>query len=217
MATPTTTSGIRAIAPYRLPTRAELPAAQTRWTADPTRAVLLIHDMQRYFLAPFGSPLRETLIGQTRQLRDTAVQCGVPIAYTAQPGDMTPPQRGLLEDFWGPGMTAGPEHRTVVPELAPRAEDRVFTKWRYSAFFKSTLLDWMKESGRDQLVLCGIFAHIGVLTTALDAFTHDIQPFFVADAMGDFSAEHHRFAMNHAARSCARVLLTEEVLREFTA
>ncbi|RJQ81268.1 isochorismatase family protein [Pseudonocardiaceae bacterium YIM PH 21723] len=210
-------SAIPAIASYRLPTRADLPATQARWTADPARAVLLIHDMQRYFLAPFDSPLREELIAHAAQLRDLAIQSGVPIAYTAQPGDMTPQQRGLLEDFWGPGMTAGPEHRKVVPELAPRAEDKVFTKWRYSAFFKSTLLDWMKESHRDQLVLCGVFAHIGVLTTALDAFTHDIQPFFVADAVGDFSAEHHQFAMTHSARSCARVLLTEEVLHEFTA
>ena len=36
---------------------------------------------------------------------------------------MTDEQRGLLKDFWGPGMRAEPGDRQVVAELAPAASD----------------------------------------------------------------------------------------------
>jgi isochorismate hydrolase len=136
----------------------------------------------------------------------------MPVAYTAQPGGMTDEQRGLLKDFWGPGMRVDPADREVVEPLAPGPDDQVFTKWRYSAFFRSGLLEWMRAHGRDQLVLCGVYAHVGVLMTAVDAFTHDIRPFLVADAVADFSAGDHRLAVEYAARRCAVVTTTDAVL-----
>ena len=101
--------------------------------------------------------------------------------------------------------------REVAPELAPTATDWVLTKWRYSAFHRSDLLARMRSAGRDQLVLSGVYAHVGVLATALDAFSHDIQPFLVADALGDFTAADHRRTLEYAAQCCAMVVLTEDV------
>ncbi len=45
--------GLSAITSYQLPTPGELPASTAQWAPDPDRAILLVHDMQRYFLAPF--------------------------------------------------------------------------------------------------------------------------------------------------------------------
>jgi isochorismate hydrolase len=89
----------------------------------------------------------------------------------------------------------------------------VFTKWRYSAFARTDLLAWLRGHEVDQLVICGVYAHVGVLMSAVDAFTDDIQPFVVADAVADFSAEDHRFALEYAARNCAVVAMAEDVLR----
>jgi isochorismate hydrolase len=198
-------TGIPSISAYPLPTEGDLPSAAVSWKAEPDRSVLLVHDMQRYFLAPLPETLRNELVRGAAQLRDHCAGLGIPVAYTAQPGSMTDEQRGLLKDFWGPGMRAAPEDRQVVDALAPREQDWLLTKWRYSAFFKTDLLQRMRAAGRDQLILCGVYAHVGVLATAVDAFTNDIQPFFVADATADFSEDYHRSALTYAAERCARV------------
>ncbi|MER8045945.1 isochorismatase family protein [Streptomyces sp. NPDC094032] len=205
-------AGIPPIEPYALPTADELPGNTARWSADPDRAVLLVHDMQRYFLRPFPAPLRDPLVRNAALLRERAVATGMPVAYTAQPGGMDDEQRGLLKDFWGPGMRVDPADREVVEPLAPGPDDQVFTKWRYSAFFRSGLLEWMRGQGRDQLVVCGVYAHVGVLMTAVEAFTNDIQTFLVADAVADFSAAYHRQAVTYAAERCAVVATTGTVL-----
>ncbi|MFD4027513.1 isochorismatase family protein [Streptomyces sp. NPDC058576] len=201
-----------------MPTPDELPGNAAQWTPDPRRAVLLLHDMQRYFLRPLPADgTRADLVRNAARLRKRCAELGVPVAYTAQPGSMTDEQRGLLRDFWGPGMRAREADREVVDELAPAAGDWRLTKWRYSAFHHSGLLGRMREEGRDQLIVCGVYAHVGVLMTAVEAFTHDIETFLAADAVADFSREHHLFTLRYAAGRCAAVAVTDTLIDELDA
>lgn len=205
---------ISAVTPYPMPTPGELPTNIVRWAAKPDRAVLLIHDMQRYFVKPFpaGKPPAVELIHNTTVLRERCARLGMPVAYTAQPGRMTRYERGLLADFWGPGMRTDPADQQIIAPLAPADGDWRFTKWRYSAFFRSLLLQQMRDHGRDQIIICGVYAHVGILMTAADAYANDIQPFLVADAVADTSADDHRQAISYAAQCCAAVITTSQVL-----
>ena len=203
------------VQPYRMPDERDLPPGVVTWRPDASRAALLVHDMQRYFvrfLSEGQSPAVE-LIAHTRALLGAAREAGLPVFYTAQPGAMTPEDRGLLADFWGPGMTRALSDREIVPELAPAPGDTVLTKWRYSAFVRSGLHRRLVQAGRDQLIVCGVYAHVGCLMTANDAMARDIQPFLVADAVADFSDVYHRLALEYAAERCAAVVTTETVLR----
>lgn len=205
-------TGIADIESYPLPTSADLPKNVADWTVDPRRGALLIHDMQRYFLRPFPEAMTSQLVRNTVSVLDRCRALGMPVAYTMQPGGMDPSQRGLLADFWGAGMQPAPADRDVPEPLTPGPLDGVFTKWRYSAFFRTELLAWLRRHGADQLVICGVYAHVGILTSAVDAFSNDVQPFVVADAVADFSAQDHRFALEYAARKCAVVVTAEDVL-----
>lgn len=202
------------IEPYPMPDIAGLPPNVASWQVDPGRAVLLIHDMQRYFLAPFPpaeSPAVDLMTNAVR-LRERCRALGVPVAYTAQPGGMSDADRGLLRDLWGPGMAAQAQHNEIVPALAPEPGDRVFTKWRYSAFHRNDLLPFLRSQGRDQIVLCGVYAHVGVMISACEAFTNDIETFLVGDAVADFTAAYHRLALEWSALRCAVVCTTDSVL-----
>ncbi|MER2178102.1 MAG: 2,3-dihydro-2,3-dihydroxybenzoate synthetase, partial [Stenotrophomonas maltophilia] len=59
------------IQPYPLPTQAELPTPRGAWQPDSARVALLVHDMQRYFLAAFdagNAPLRPAVDNIARLL-----------------------------------------------------------------------------------------------------------------------------------------------------
>ena len=205
---------IPTIEPYPMPTAAELTAGPAGWQPDPARAVLLVHDMQGYFVGffpPGRSPTVE-LLANVRRLKDAAAAGGIPVVHSAQPGRMSRADRGLLHDVWGAGMADDPRDRAIVPAVAPAPGDAVLTKHRYSAFHRTTLAADLAAAGRDQLIVCGVFAHIGCLLTAADAYAHDVQPFLVADAVADFSAEEHRWALWYAARRCAVTLTTGQLL-----
>ena len=89
-------------------------------------------------------------------------------------------------------------------------------KRRYSAFFDTPLQDMLTEQGRDQLIVTGIYGHIGCLTTAVDGFMRGVQPFVVADAIADFSRTDHETALRQVARTCGQVIGVEAVQAALT-
>ncbi|WP_199485256.1 isochorismatase family protein [Actinomadura craniellae] len=134
------------------------------WTADPSRAVLLIHDLQNHFADAFARdvpPIPE-LVTNIIALRSHCATLGIPVVY----GD----------------------------------------------FQQTPLARVMADLGRDQLIITGIYAHLGCLMTAREAFMRDIEVFFVADATADLSADHHLSATTYAAGRCTMALTTDRVL-----
>ena len=163
-----------------MPAGTDIPESRAPWTIDTARAVLLIHDMQKYFVRFFredASPVVD-LIHNIGLIRKHCVAAGIPVVYTAQPGNMSPGQRGLLKDFWGPGMAVEPEERDIVDALRPAEDDLVLTKWRYSALHRTDLLGYLDRSGRSQLIVCGVYARIGCLMTAAEAISRKIFPVY---------------------------------------
>lgn len=199
---------IPAIKPYLMPGASDLPKNKVSWKADSNRSVLLIHDMQQYFLNAYTlgeSPVVE-LIDNIKRIKEQCAELGIPVVYSAQPGNQKPEDRALLQDFWGPGLTDDLAETRIIREIEPTEKDIILTKWRYSAFKRTDLKDFMQNQGRDQLIICGVYAHIGCLLTACEAFMEDIQTFFVYDAVADFSLDQHKMAIKYAAERCAATI-----------
>lgn len=203
------------IASYETPQSASFPMNKVNWNVDSTKAVLLVHDLQEYFLNFFDrtqAPVPE-LLANVKRVQSMSREAGIPVIYTAQPANQDPQERALLTDFWGTGLTQDTE---IASDIAPEEGDILYTKWRYSAFKKTNLLKWMKENQRDQLIIVGVYGHIGILSTALDAFMLDIKPFVIGDAIADFSAEDHAFTLKYVTGRSGSVKSIEQLNKDLS-
>lgn len=201
------------IAPYPLP---EIPASPTvPWDLDPQRCALLVHDMQSYFIGAYdtsASPMN-TVLPNIRRMIDAADAAGVPVFYSAQPPRQQQSRRGLLSEFWGEGIQTE-EEAAIIGELSPRDHHHVVTKWRYSAFARTDLRHALAFAGRDQLIITGVYGHMGCQVSAVDAFMNDVAPFLVTDGIADFTAADHHNTIDWVGRRCGIVLPTARVLEQ---
>ncbi len=199
---------------YDLPEEHEIPRPRVDWRLEPSRAALLVHDLQGYFVRAFpaDAPPMPAVLRNAASLVEAARAHGVPVYFTAQPGRQPRERRGLQADMWGAGMSDAPADRDIVAAVAPAPTDVVLTKWRYSAFLKSDFEARLRAQRRDQLIVTGVFAHIGCLLTAADAFMRDVEPFVAADAVADFTREHHDRALAYVAGCCGVALSTSAIL-----
>ncbi|MFD4143287.1 isochorismatase family protein [Streptomyces sp. NPDC058572] len=207
--------GLPVIDAYPMPDRSALPRSGALWDVDPERAALLVHDMQNHFVGAFPperSPVME-LVENIATLREVAGTLGMPVVFSAEPAGQQPDKRGLVADVWGPGIGDDTKAAAIIEPLAPRPGEHLLANVRHNAFLRSHLGRLLRSEGRDQLIICGVYAHLGVLLTAADAFMNDIQPFVVADAVADFSAEEHAMALRWAAHS-GKVCTTNALLRD---
>ncbi|MFC5218439.1 isochorismatase family protein [Streptomyces coerulescens] len=200
------------IFPYVMPTAAMLPDDDTGWILDPGRAALVVLNLQRRFvrvLAEEGAPVSE-LLANTARLVAAAHAAGVPVIHSVPAGE-----RGPATYVRPPGAPDDRDGEAFAEQVEPRTGDTVLTARKHSAFARTRLEGRLRDLRRDQVVIAGLFARVGVLMTAADAWVRDLEPFVVADAVADASAGSHGFALEWVADTCGAVTSTDRVVTLF--
>lgn len=100
-----------------------------------------------------------------------------------------------------------------VPPLARLEGAYSLTKRQLGAFYGTDLDLQLRRRGIDTIVLCGISTHIGVDTTAREAYQSNYHQIFVGDAMTADTEEQHDFVCRHIFPRLGRIRSTEAVLR----
>lgn len=194
------------------PSSIKLPDNKLDWEIDWSRAAVLVHDVQYFFLRPFPKATAQELLANIEHVCTAAKARNVPIIYSVQPGGMTRLERGLLHGLWGKGMSDERDDSDIPEQLWSNYPGQKIVKWRYSAFSGTNLSMVLGSLQRSQLVVTGVYAHLGVWATTMDAFGGNIEPVVVSDAIADFTADRHSRALDLIASSCARVLSSREVV-----
>ena len=111
----------------------------------------------------------------------------------------------------GPLLTRGPETR-IVAALAPRPDEFVVPKHRWSAFHGTYLETALRTRGVDTLILCGGSTDVGIASTAFAARDLDYNLVIVSDACTSPERDNHDQLMARVFPRMARVRTASQVI-----
>jgi len=184
-----------------------------RFVLAPSRAALLVIDLQRHFCDPAGRsffPGAAQALAVGRGLIATFRAAGRPVAFTRH-GHRDDGDLGAFARFYDDHLLATDPEGALMPGLEPTTGDAVFVKSTYDAFLGTSLEPWLVGQGVSQIVLAGVCTHRCVDTTARAAFCRGLDVFVVADACAARREGMHEAALATLADSAAVVLSAEEV------
>lgn len=202
---------------------------------DPNTTAMIVVDMQNDFVAP-GAPLQSQagldMVPQLQRALSCCRASGIPVIYTAHVHRAAGCDLGLLRHdpaiATRDALVAGSEGAAIFPEIAPREDEIVITKHRFSAFYGTDLEIILRGLGVTTVVITGVTTENCCHATARDAFFRDFQVVFLADATatGDYpdlgygglsADEVHRATLVVLARDTADVIPTETFIARVSA
>jgi bifunctional isochorismate lyase/aryl carrier protein len=181
------------------------------WIIEPERCALLVHDMQPHYLDAVPAHRRDEIVDAARGISEACVRRGIPIFASHVPRARRLDERGLMADMWGPGPSMAGCGLEPALGLDSR-QVRPLVKRSYSAFYGNDFELLLRRLGRDSLVIVGVCTSMGCHYSAVDAFARDMRAFLVADGVADLTEAEHAAGLSAAARTCARVVASAEVL-----
>jgi nicotinamidase/pyrazinamidase len=126
-------------------------------------------------------------------LIDAFHQGNLPVIFAC---DSFMPEDFIFQGKMKPHSLRGTPGAEVVDGLNKMAEDYLVPKRRFSAFFKTDLDLTLRTLGVDTVLVTGIATPICVLTTALDAVSHDFSAIIVEDCCAAHRPQDHEAVLN---------------------
>jgi nicotinamidase-related amidase len=110
------------------------------------------------------------------------------------------------------GATEGSWEQKVIEEIAPRAEDTIIPKFRWSTFHQTYFDLALRSRGIDTLIVSGGAVDVGVASTVYAARDLDYSVIVVRDACSNSHEDSMAAFMNTIFPRMARVRDTDQVL-----
>jgi ureidoacrylate peracid hydrolase len=197
---------------------------------DPTRAALLVIDMQRFFLDWEGgmpNPHAMDIVDNINRLGAALRAAGGKVIFTQHASHDEAPYRAPAWQEKGSALLralntrlrpGNPEFE-IHPRMQVEPGDGFFTKHRPSAFHPLTcpagaegLKARLTGAGIDTLFITGTVTNGCCESTARDAWQHDFKLLFLTDGNAAMSDAEHNATLTSMAGLFAHVLSTDEAV-----
>jgi ureidoacrylate peracid hydrolase len=110
------------------------------------------------------------------------------------------------------GATEGSWEQKVIEEIAPRPEDYIIPKYRWSTFHQTYFDLALRSRGIDTMIISGGAVDVGVASTVYSARDHDYNIIVVRDACSNSHDDSMAALMNTVFPRMGRVRTTDQVL-----
>jgi len=118
-------------------------------------------------------------------------------------GDCQPTVHGATEGSW---------EQKVIDEIAPRPEDYIIPKFRWSTFHETYFDLALRSRDIDSIIISGGAVDVGVASTVYSARDHDYNIIIVRDACSNTHDDSMAAFMNTIFQRMARARTTDQVL-----
>jgi ureidoacrylate peracid hydrolase len=198
---------------------------------EPGKTAMIVVDMENDFIArgaPMETPAGQKLLPTLARALDFCREVGIRVIYTTHAHRRDGCDMGLFDDLWPPiatraGLVDGEPGIDIYPDVAPRDNEIVIKKHRYSGFYGTDLEIVLRGLGVDTVVITGVTTENCCHATARDAMFRDYKVVFLSDATGTFdypdvgqgglsADEVHRATLVILSVSTAHVMTTEEFI-----
>jgi nicotinamidase-related amidase len=132
----------------------------------------------------------------------------VDLGYDGRPGEA--PRRSTP-----PKVASGSVDAEVIAEIAPRPEDYVIKKHRWSTFFQTHLELSLRTAGIDTVMLAGGATEVGVASTAYSARDRDFNLILLRDVCTSSSQDVVDFFMDRVFPIFGRVMTVDQAIAQF--
>jgi ureidoacrylate peracid hydrolase len=110
------------------------------------------------------------------------------------------------------GATDGSWEQKVIEEIAPRPQDYLIPKFRWSTFHQTYFDLALRSRDIDTLIICGGAVDVGIASTVYAARDHDYNVIVVRDACSNSYEDSMKAFMETVFPRMARVRTTDQVL-----
>jgi ureidoacrylate peracid hydrolase len=196
---------------------------------SPQRTALLFFDMLNGHIKPDNGQISaryQPVIASAVRVLEAARSARVLITYAAAnhrsdngttvstlrdtDNRMRPTASGTVSE---PLVRGGTWQSEIISELAPRPEDYLIPKYRWSAFHQTYLQLALRAHGIDTIILSGGSTDVGIASTAYAARDMDYNLVIVSDACTSPETDNHEQFMTRIFPRMARVRTAEQVVR----
>lgn len=179
---------------------------------NPVHSVLLILDMQRYFLDEDSHayiPSADAILPRVDALHETYATLGLPVVWTRHL-NIRADARGMSR--WWRDLIVRENPKSEIHSIFSPAPNQVIEKTQYDAFYQTGLDLLLKGMLVEQVVIAGVMTHLCCETTARSAFMRGYDVFFLIDGTATYNEDFHRATLRNLSHGFATLSLTDEIM-----
>lgn len=199
---------------------------------NPKKTAVLVIDMENDFVkegAPMYTPMGNKFVKPLSVFLDACRQQGMMIIYTTHVHRKSGVDMGAFGQLWEPigsqtGLVDGTPGIEIYPDIAPKGDEIVIKKHRYSAFVGTDLELILRTCHIETLAITGVCTEICCFSTARDAMFNGYDVAFLSDLTGTLeypdlgfgkipAEEMHRITLMNIAMTTAQVMTSAEFLK----
>ncbi len=163
-------------------------------SVNPKKTAVLVIDMQNDFVTegyPLYTPMAAATIPKMAKFLDACREKGIYVIYTSHVHRASGDDVGIFNKLWDcvetrEGLIDGTPGAEIAPGIAPKGDEIVVKKHRYSGFYNTDMDLILRNQKIETTAIVGVATDVCCFSTARDAMFYGYDVAFISDLNGTF-------------------------------